>query len=80
LGGPLDDPRSDEARALLAHYGFTGVMTRRQEQVALLLARGWTTAQVAAELGIAPGTVHAHVARARLNARLHELRQARRRR
>ena len=40
----------------------TGTLTRRQEEVARLLTQGLTNQQMAGQLGIAMGTVKAHVA------------------
>ena len=37
-----------------------GQLTRRQTEVLALLALGWTTAQIAARLGISPRTVEKH--------------------
>lgn len=39
-------------------------LTRRQTQVAELVVRGWTNAQVAAELHLTPETVKYHIAAA----------------
>jgi DNA-binding CsgD family transcriptional regulator len=45
------------ARAIQAEH-----LTSRQRDVLRLLARGWTNREIAAELGLAPGTVKNHVA------------------
>ncbi|RBJ29628.1 DNA-binding response regulator, partial [Xanthomonas oryzae pv. oryzae] len=40
-----------------------GALSKREKQVLSLLPRGLTNASLAAELGIAPGTVKVHVER-----------------
>jgi DNA-binding CsgD family transcriptional regulator len=49
--------RQSAARAIQAQH-----LTARQRDVLRLLARGWTNREIAAVLGLAPGTVKNHVA------------------
>jgi DNA-binding CsgD family transcriptional regulator len=67
----------DEARRLLMRYGVTGAMTRRQETIITMIAEGKTVAQIAGELGIQPGTVHAHVSRAKMDVQIYDIRRER---
>jgi DNA-binding CsgD family transcriptional regulator len=66
-----------DARALIDRYGDTPCLTDRQRQILGLLADGSTIDQVATELGISPGTVKVHLARAKIHARLYDVRRER---
>lgn len=66
---------ADECRQLLMRWGITGTFSPRQEAIVAMLAEGTPIAEIAAELGIGVGTVESHLQRARLNAKIAELRR-----
>lgn len=64
-----------DARRLLMKYGTLDVFTRRQTEILRLLAAGKTVVEIAAELGIVPGTVAVHLSRAKMDVGVWEARK-----
>jgi len=48
---------------LSAHLAQRAILTRREFEILLLIAAGWTNAQIAKMLKITPSTVHSHAMR-----------------
>ncbi len=48
---------------LSAHLAQRAILTRREFEILLLIAAGWTNAQIAKMLKITPSTVHSHTMR-----------------
>ncbi|WP_338932857.1 response regulator transcription factor [Streptomyces netropsis] len=62
LSPPPLSPASPASAAPIAPIGPTAVLTDREQDIARLVARGLTNAEIGAELFIAPGTAKTHVA------------------